>query len=393
MEKYFRLFMSIALPIIASMLGGGVMLAASGNFVDIENGGKGIAQREKFDAQGNVTERSRQYNNDGIETASAERDPNYADPDFLLDAIDESVLKIKPMSTPIEQISRTGKTRQINSEIAKYYSVGTRPIKTTLTVAVAKQTSGDRIQIQVADPNMFTADDTIRVVGVMGVNGEGGKPYEAGKKQELMLKVIGVNEETGYLSVYAVNGENDENNQPIRVPAIEAGKTLVRMGKACSELDVQTGRFASVPKSTEQYCQNYSLQIEMSKFAQAWNKEVEWGLSDLEELGVYDFKMNREASGLFGVKNVIRHGSKGNHDTFTTEGIWWMAGKDIELGHLNDKGEVEINEADLINLSKLAFLGVASSGQKILFAGSDLVAAISNIKSERFRAKEIVTVD
>ena len=74
--------------------------------------------------------------------------------------IDERITRIRPMATPIDQISRFANAQRAKSFEVKYYSVGTRPVKTKLTAAVTASNNVSTA-IQVADPDMFTLDDTI----------------------------------------------------------------------------------------------------------------------------------------------------------------------------------------------------------------------------------------
>jgi len=366
MKKYFSIMMGFMLTVVATLTGaaGNVIMAAAS---DLPDAGKTVAG-DGVDAVDDVT-------NSGASTVTLTEQE--ANADFHVTALDEKVMKIRPMSTPLEQITRGKGGRHINSMRTRYYSVGTRPVYTTLKTAVEEQTSGDRTTIVPVDGNLFTEDDTIRVVGVKATYKENGTAYESGEViPDLMLKVIGVDEKTGDLTVFAVNGN---------------------MGKACSELDAQTGMFTNLPSPEEQYCQNFMLQVEQSTFEKLWKNEANWTFADIEEEAVYDFKLTRELTSLFGVKNKIQHKSKKNQLTYFTKGIWWMAGKDITIGHwvtdaTTGEKKLVIDESDLVDFSKDLFIGVASTKRKVLFAGSDLVAAISKIKSERFRAKETVAI-
>lgn len=386
MKKYFSLFVGFLLTIVATLTGaaGNVIMAAAA--ADLPDAGKTTA--------GDGVETVNDVSNSGA--SSVTHSEQYGDEDFHVTDLDTKVMKIRPMSTPLEQITRGKGGRHINSLITKYYSVGTRPIYTTLKEATTAQASGDRTTIKVDDINLFTEDDTIRVVGVPGVYDDKGVRYEEGDLiPDLMLKVIGVDETTGDLTVFAVNGNQDSSKNSIWLPVIAKGTRLVRMGKACSEFDAQTGMFVNLPTAEEQYCQNFMLQVEQSTFEKLWKNEANWTFSDLEEEGVYDFKVSRELTSLFGVKNAIKHASKKQQITYFTKGIWWMAGKDITLGHwegTGDTAKLVIDEGDLVDFSKDLFIGVASTKRKVLFAGSDMVAAISKIKSERFRAKETVAI-
>ena len=60
------------------------------------------------------------------------------DPEFYTKDIDGKITKIRPMATPVDQISRYAKAQSSDSFEVKYYSVGTRPIVSTLTTAVEK---------------------------------------------------------------------------------------------------------------------------------------------------------------------------------------------------------------------------------------------------------------
>ena len=101
------------------------------------------------------------------------------DPNFYMADVDKRIVKIRPMASPIDQISRYAKSSSCDSFEVKYYSVGTREIKCMTTDAVTAMSSGASTKLPVSAPNMFTLDDTIRVVGVKGVtNPETGQAYE-----------------------------------------------------------------------------------------------------------------------------------------------------------------------------------------------------------------------
>ena len=331
----------------------------------------------------------------GIATESQGREDG--DPEFYSKEIDDRIVKIRPMATPIDQISRYAKSEQSGSFEIKYYSVGTRPIKCSLSSDVSKQTTGASISLPVDDPTMFTLDDTIRVVGVKGVYDEKGAKYDTEDENvpDLILCVCGKDGTSNMPTVYAVNGEWDATTkQADFVPAIPAGTTLVRMGKACGELDVQTGRFNNMPTAEIQYCQNFMIQIEQSTFDKLAKKEVSWNFSDLEEDGIFDMRLAMENTFLFGVKRKMKHTSKDNMLTWFTGGIWWMAGKDLEVGHWDaTKKRAVISDDDLVDIAKELFVGTGiGNKRKILFCGSDMLAAFSKIESEKFRLKDTVEV-
>ena len=316
-----------------------------------------------------------------------------ADSEMYQKDIDERITRIRPMATTVDQISRYAHSQHASSFEVKYYSVGTRPVKTTLTQAVSTS-NGVSTAIQVADPDMFTLDDTIRVVGVKAINNHKGLAYNANdaKTPDLDLCVCGKTSD-GQPIVFAVNG-NAVNGQNIGVPALNNGTVLIRMGKSCGELDVQTGRFNNIPTSELQYCQNFMAQIEQSTLDKIAAKEVNWGFSDLEEDSIYDMRLAMENSYLFGDMNVVNHSVKDGMSQWFTKGIWWQAGKDIEVGTWNDnKGCAVISDEDLVDISKDLFVGTGiGNKRKVMFCGSDFLAALSKIDSDKFRLKDTVEV-
>lgn len=318
------------------------------------------------------------------------------DPDFYLQDVDKRIVRIRPMSTPIDQISRYAKNQTSDSFEVKYYSVGTRPITCKTNQAIAAQSSGASVVLPVDDVNMFTLDDTIRVIGVKAIYDEKGTAYDPDDEltPDLQLCVCGRDATTSMPVVYAVNGNKATDNQTTFLPAIPEGTTLVRMGKACGELDVQTGRFNNLPTAEVQYCQNFMIQIEQSTFDAIAAKEVNWNFSDLEEDGIYDMRLAQENTYLFGAKNKIQHTTKDGMSTWFTKGIWWMAGKDIEVGQWDATANAAvITDDNLVDITKDLFVGTGiGNKRKILFCGSDMLAAFSKIKSEKFRLKDTVEV-
>ena len=314
------------------------------------------------------------------------------DPEFYTKQIDEQITKIRPMATPIDQISRHATAQKSDSFEVKYYSLGTRPITCVTNDDVEKQMAGASVKLPVDDLNMFTLDDTIRVVGVPGITDANGQEYSGPVIPDLVLCVCGKDPSTQVPTVFAVNGHKDSGGATIWLPRIPSGTTLVRMGKACGELDVQTGMFNNLPTAEIQYCQNFMMQVEQSTFDKIAAKEVNWSFNDIEEDSIYDMRLTQENTYLFGVRRMIKHPSKDNMAQWFTGGIWYMAGKDLEVGKWDQSSKsVVISDDDLVDISKDLFVGTGlGNKRKIVFAGSDMVAAFSKIKSEKFRLKEDV---
>ena len=224
LKKSTSFLYRIMLTLLAFVIGAssGVMMADASNLPDAGKTTSGADGDGGSDPTGGIATET-QGRNDG-------------DPNFYMADVDKRIVKIRPMASPIDQISRYAKSTSCDSFEVKYYSVGTREIKCMTTEQVTAMSSGASTKLPVSDPNMFTLDDTIRVVGVKGVtNPETGKAYdEDDNVPDLVLCVCGKDTTTNMPTVYAVNGAMDSSSkQPIWVPAIAKDTMLVRMGKAC----------------------------------------------------------------------------------------------------------------------------------------------------------------
>lgn len=323
--------------------------------------------------------------------------------EFYNNDINDKITKIRPMATPVDQISRYANTKSAGSFVVEYWSIGTRPIKTTVKTQTTEMVSGTSMVLEVEDPDMFTLDDTIRVVDVKAITNYQGIAYSTitGKPTpDLELCVCGRNSD-GQPIVYAINGTKI-GNKPYGIPQLKAGQKLIRMAKSCGELDVQTGRFNNLPEPEIQYCQNFMIQVEQSTFDKIADKRVDWDFSDLEEDSIYDMRLAMEGTYLFGDMACIRHTTKNNAAQWFTKGIWWMAGKDIEVGHKATAADIAagykenervISDLDLVDISKDLFVGTGiGNKRKVLICGSDFLTALSKIKSDKFRLKDTVEV-
>jgi len=403
MKKFFSLFVLFLTSMIALVAGatGNVLMAAGLSASDGVAGGDdtaGSLQSTNTGADGGVMNVTQ-----GQQIAGEGGDGLYTRD------VDEVVLKINPMSTPLLQITSYASSAEIDSQEFEYWSVGPRITRTTIKSDMVPATvnKADRFKLEIDDAGFVTKDDTIRVVGYKGFepgssttktasvvlyNGTAASSQTMGDaKEDLVLHVINVDEETGYPVCVCVNGKKDGKNG-FKLPfTLKAGTVLIRMGKSCGEMDAQTGRFHNYPEPEIQYTQNFMFQVEQSTFDKMTSKKVKWDFSDIEEAGIRDMKIAQENTYLFGVKRKLRHPNKENFNQYFTGGLWWMAGKDEEIGHI-ENGEAVIQDDDLVNFARRIFVGSAGNKRKVLLCGSVMLEKFGQIKSDRFRLKETVDV-
>ena len=301
--------------------------------------------------------------------------------ELLLNEIDRRIVKIRPMATPIDQISRYARPRKAKSMIVDYYTVDTKPTSGTITTAYTPSgegTEAQRVTIKTSNNDMFAVSDTLMVPSIEGFEADG--TTRSGK--QLVLYVV-AKDDAG-VTVMAVNGIKVGSTLNC-VPPLPLNTLIIRMGRAAAELDVQTPQFESLPQKAQNYCQIFKMQVEQSTLMKIADKEVEWNLSDQEEAAIYDMRLGMEKSFLFGTKSLIYDYRK-QENVMLTEGIWHQAGKDFSYD------PEAFDQNTLISLMRTAFTGNAGSKRKVLIAGSSLIETINKLDYTRVvNAKDTVT--
>ncbi len=285
-----------------------------------------------------------------------------ASPGLLTNDIDGKIVKIRPMATPLDQISRLGHTRPVSSMEVDYYSVDTRIDRATVKEAtkVSDLDGGmQRVRLAVGEPEAFEVSDT-------------------------MSLAVGSSRYTGY--VMAKGEETLDVILPARLdltklPDVEA----IRMGRAATQLDVQSPQFAVLPHRRTNLCQIFKQQIEQSVVMRDSHKAIGWEFTDQQEAAIYDMRMGMEKQFLFGTKCKIYDPVKGENVTIT-EGVWSQAGKTIRVDLTTFSTE------SLIDMLREAFTENSGSRRKVLIAGSELITAINKLEATRvITSRESVT--
>ncbi len=290
---------------------------------------------------------------------------NEQSPDLLTNEIDRRIVKIRPMSTPIDQISRCAATRHAGAMKVDYYSVDTKPTSTRLSREIPAGGAYNledpvEIVIRVDNDKIFDVSDTALIPSVTC-------PAVAGKQaSEPMVLYVERRADDG-LHCIVVNAAAF-----VSQPLMPAGAELIRMGRAATETDVQTAQFEALPKKKTNNCQIFKMQVEQTTFVKLANKEVGWTFSDQEEVAIIDMRMAMEKSFIFGHKAVIHDSTKGE-DVLLTGGIWNQT--DMEVAYDKDN----FTDGNLLDICRKAFTAGAGSRRKILIAGTGLIDALSRL--------------
>lgn len=307
-----------------------------------------------------------------VEGVLTQADAEEAAPGLLRNEIDRRIVKLRPMATPIDQLSRWAGARNAGSMVVEYYSVDTRPVEGVVTTAVAGHPSapegstGKReAKLTTADNRIFAATTTVLCPDVKVKN-------KRGLDEPLVLYVRERCVDGVSLEVTAVNGVTQADGS-VLMPVIPANARLIRMGRAAGELDVQTPQFEALPHKERNNCQIFKAQIEQATLMRLRNKEVGWTFSDQEEVAIYDMRLGMEKSFLFGACQRFNTGDGSDTEVFTTGGIWNQAGQEATYV----KGAM--NTDIWVGIMRKAFTGNGGSSRKILVGGSGLIEALNTM--------------
>ena len=298
-----------------------------------------------------------------------------ASPGLLINEIDKRIVKIRPMATPIDQLSRWAGAKKSGSMVVDYYSVDTRPTQASTTDDYegidgnpSMSSSQRLVRLSLDDASAFEPSETILVKGIPGYKDD------RTTRDVLDLVLYIESKSSNVLVCSAVNGM--EKGGVVFSPSIPSGTVVVRMGRAATELDVQTAQFEALPVKSQNFCQIFKMQIEQSTLQKIANKEVGWTFTDQEEAAVYDMRQGMEKNFLFGVKSRIYDYEK-KEEVLLTGGIWRQAGGEFSYkrGTLNDDV--------LVSLMRQAFTGNAGSRRKVLIAGSGLIEQLNRLETTK----------
>ncbi len=285
-----------------------------------------------------------------------------AAPGLLRNAIDERIVKIRPMATPLDQISRCAGAKACNSLKVDFYAVDFKAIETATTRTVTgNSTQGDKdnpcVLLPVSDARIFSESDTVLIPDVRVGD------------QELTLYVAEV---TAVNTLMAVPLNSAYDGSAFDFGEIPSGSKVIRMGRAAAELDVQSPQFMALPRKSSNNCQIFKMQIEQSTFQKLADKEVNWSFSDQEEAAIVDMRLGMEKNFLFGTNRVITN-PRTQAEIYLTGGIWNQTDHDVYYDE-----DTVFDDAWFVQLTHDAFTGTAAgSARKILIAGTSLMAKLS----------------
>ena len=284
---------------------------------------------------------------------------NEASPQLLRNSIDTRITAVRPMATPVDQISRLAGSRNAGAMEVAYYTIDSKATSTTvassydLSMSEFKPEVGRVVKLKVKDGSIFDRTDTVMFPA-----------HPLSKPEGACL--------TAYISEVAENQLTLSFVDDVEL-TIASGEEVVRMGRAACELDVQTPQYIVVPRRESNYCQIFKMQVEQSTLMRLADKEVGWTFSEQEEAAVIDMRLGMEKNFVFGRKARLLDPVKNEH-VYLTGGIWNQAGRQTDFALADADAD------SFITLAREVFTGNNGSRKRLLIGGSQFVEAISKMK-------------
>jgi hypothetical protein len=330
--------------------------------------------------------------------SSVTKNEQIQDAEWYQKQIDKRIVEMKFTGTPIDQILRHAGFNKSSSITVKYYAVGQRPLRVTIAEDFSAMNTKTPKAIQLEADNIVGEMDTLLALDKNGNFVPGYQPGtdEVDKYHPLQIRVHAISSETNLPLCYATNGKRTADGAPFLIPDLPAGTVLLRMGRAAAEKDVSTGSYYTLPEASEQYCQRFIMMVEQTIYDRMSENEVDWSFTRVERMAMEDMRIGMEATGLFGVKSKLAFNSQGN--VYTCEGIWYRAGKDLELGHWEIKRDAKgepivdsdgyyvkeyvIEEDELVDLVQAINEDAGNASRnKFVFVDNMIYSALCKIRS------------
>ena len=295
-------------------------------------------------------------------TKSVGEDGTVTDQDINKPTISQKITKINPSLFPMDTMLRELETVPCKSFEYEYYSVRGRgvesSIKTAYTVTGGSE-SGAK-QIDVTNAHIFSQDGNI-LFPTINVNNESkvATPLDSGVSlNPLICHIVSVdNIAQGKITIYPVNAAV--------LPALAADTPIYRLGVAKHENAGMSEDPSQMPYSDSNFCQIHMTTISETLYQRLTEKEVQFGLLDMKEQALLDFRMTNEADSIFGVKQKFVDPVT-RKVKYMSDGLLRKIDKHLDMGT-----ESKVTNDMIYGWASDIFCGNNGSERRIMFYGKD----------------------
>ena len=279
----------------------------------------------------------------------------------------KTLTKIFPSKFPLDTISRELPKGKTESDEYKYASVVARAIGCTVKTTTSKGTEGGLVDIILNSAHMLSVDSNLMVPNYLATGPDAEATLIEGENAlsplPLNLHIVAIDRANNKITVFPTNAKS--------VPVISAGQFLPRVGVAKDQLTAKSDDPISLPTFDSNYCQINMATISEAYFQKLQEKEVEFGMADMQESALFDFRSQSEMAMLFGAKRVFR-------DPVSGKMKYMMDGFIRKVGQVFDHKGAGITDKNMnADIAKI-FDGNNGSEARLMFYGSDFGLALES---------------
>ncbi len=299
----------------------------------------------------------------GTQKPGAETDKP-APQDVNKPSFSKKLCKIFPSKFMLDTITRELPEGSCDSDEYKYASVVSRGTQATIKSDVTAVAAPELATIVLDSAHMLSLDGNLLVpnYAATGPNEEAVKVSDGISSSPLVLHIVAIDLAAKTIKVYPVNASG--------VPALPAATKLYRMGTAKDQMAAMSTDPASMPTYDTNYCQINMCTISEGFFQKLQEKETEWGMADMQEMALYDFRYQNEMNLLFGAKRALL-------DPVSNKYKYMMDGFVRKVGHTLVNPNAALNEKFINNAVAEIFDGNNGSEARIMFYGSEFGVKMS----------------
>lgn len=292
-----------------------------------------------------------------VQTTVTEQNVDEANENIFQPEVVKKITDIRSSNYPLDTIMRNvSGSKPTKAFEVRFYSLGERDQVTTVKtqVSATESSAATKVHEVQLDTDAFAGvNEMLMFQGIKGSD-----------NQNLVAHVVAVNPSTNTYTVMLMNGIGSNGAD---IPAIAKGTKVSRVGQAMNELDARSEDYAMVPDNDSNYCQIIMSTISQGLYEKMLKKEVEFGLNEIKEAAIYDFRGKCEYASLFGVKKLIMYNGK---RYYHMGGIYRAIASNKLIETLDS---VSPKEA-VVDWTKDIFTGNNGSDERYMFAGEGLLA-------------------
>ena len=290
-------------------------------------------------------------------------------PEVNKPSFSKTLTKIFPSKFPLDTITRELPKGKTDSDEYKYASVVSRAVGCTLQTKLENPVAAPNLaELTMSSVHMLSVDSNLMLTNFTATGPDTeATPIDNPKSISslpLILHIVEVKRAENKVLVYPINAS--------KVPAMAAGQFFARIGVAKDQLAAISEDPISLPTFDSNYCQINMATVSEAYFQAIQEKETEFGMADMQESALYDFRMQSEMAMLFGAKRFLIDPKSG-------KAKYMMDGFVRKVGNtITNENPGAINEAFMNNALAQIFDGNNGSEARLMFYGSDFGLSLTN---------------